>query len=64
MDQLLLPGPTTDTLKYFAAGWWQMTADVLCSGTSWNSSLSETPMREASSNSSSFVWSSRFGQAG
>lgn len=24
----------TLTLKYFAAGWWQITADVLCSGTS------------------------------
>jgi hypothetical protein len=50
-------------LKYFAAGWWQTTADVLCSGSSWNSSLSVTPIRDASSSSSSFVWSSRFGQA-
>jgi hypothetical protein len=54
----------TLTLKYFAAGWWQMIAEVLCSGTSWNSSLSATPMREASSSGSSRDWSSIFGQAG
>lgn len=54
----------TLTLKYFAAGWWQMIAEVLCSGTSWNSSLSATPMREASSSGNSRDWSSMFGQAG
>ena len=52
------------TTKYFASGWGTMIADVLCSGSSWNSSVSFTPMRWSSSRSSSLAWSSRSGQAG
>ena len=32
-------------MKYFASGCGTMIADVLCSGSSWNSSVSVTPMR-------------------
>ena len=37
MDQL--------ALKYLASGWWTTIADVDCSGCSWNSSDSSTPIR-------------------
>src|SRR6267142_7141952 len=39
------------TEKYFASGWWTMIAEVDCSGSSWNSSVSSTPIRAGSSNS-------------
>ena len=32
-------------MKYFASGWGTMIAEVVCSGSSWNSSVSCTPMR-------------------
>ena len=51
-------------MKYFASGWGTMIAEVLCSGSSWNSSVSFTPIRSSSSSSSSFAWSSRSGHAG
>jgi probable F420-dependent oxidoreductase len=50
--------------KYFASGWWQTIADVDCSGSSWNSSVSVTPMRSSSSSSATCCWSSRSGHAG
>ena len=50
--------------KYLAWGWWQMRADVVCSGTYWKSSLTSTPMRSASSSSATLRLSSRSGQAG
>ena len=31
-------------MKYLASGWGTMIAEVLCSGSSWNSSVSFTPM--------------------
>ena len=31
-------------MKYFASGWGTMIAEVICSGSSWNSSVSVTPM--------------------
>ena len=52
------------TTKYLASGWGTMIAEVLCSGSSWNSSVSFTPMRCSSSRSSSLAWSSRSGHAG
>ena len=36
-------------LKYFASGWWATMAEVDCSGSSWNSSVSSTPIRSGSS---------------
>jgi len=30
---------TYRAMKYLALGWWQMTADVVCSGWNWKSSL-------------------------
>ena len=51
-------------VKYFAAGWWHTSADVDCSGQSWDSSLMRMPMRLASRRSSRISWSSRFGHAG
>ena len=51
-------------LKYFAAGWWTMIAEVDCSGSSCHSSLMLTPIRPGCSSSNSWAWSSRFGQAG
>ncbi len=52
--------------KYLACGWWQMTAEVVCSGWYWNdvSSLHSTPMRSASSRSPILTLSSRSGHAG
>ena len=54
----------TATLKYFACGWWTTMAVVRCSGSSWNCSLSASPIRSGSSSSNSFAWSSRSGHAG
>jgi hypothetical protein len=50
--------------KYFASGWCAMIADVDCSGVSWNSSDSSTPMRPHSSRSCTLLWSSTSGHAG
>ncbi len=51
-------------MKYFASGWGTMIAEVLCSGSSWNSSVRFTPILSSVSSSSSFTWSSRSGHAG
>src|SRR5436190_436924 len=51
-------------LKYAASGWWTMIASVDCSGSSWNSSDSATPIRPASSSLTTWARSSRSGQAG
>src|SRR6185437_4780926 len=51
-------------LKYFASGWCTISASVDCSGASWNSSDSVTPIRSASSNRITLALSSRSGQAG
>src|SRR5687767_654269 len=51
-------------LKYDASGWWTTMASVACSGCSWNSSDSSTPMRAASSRSTIFALSSSSGHAG
>ena len=52
--------------KYLACGWWQMIADVVCSG--WYcqpvSSLTSMPSRSASSSSATVALSSRSGHAG
>ena len=58
------PTRRDQAMKYLASGWGTMIAEVLCSGSSWNSSVSFTPMRWSSSRSSSFAWSSRSGHAG
>src|SRR5699024_6563463 len=50
-------------LKYLASGWWATIASVDCSGWSWNSSDSLTPIRSASSRSTILARSSRFGHA-
>ena len=50
-------------LKYVASGWCSTSASVDCSGCSWNSSESFTPMRSGSSSSTSLARSSRSGQA-
>lgn len=50
-------------LKYFASGWWMTIASVDCSGWSWNSSDSFTPIRSGSRSSAIFARSSRSGQA-
>ena len=60
----ILSGGRDQAMKYLASGWGTMIAEVLCSGSSWNSSVSFTPMRCSSSSSSSFAWSSRSGHAG
>lgn len=52
------------TLKYLACLWWTMRAVVDCSGSSWNSSLSSTPMRPGFKIGQSLSWSSKRGQAG
>jgi len=52
------------TLKYRAWGWCTTIALVDCSGSSWNSSVSSTPILSGLRSVNSFVWSSRFGQAG
>jgi len=53
-------------MKYLARGWWQMIAEVVCSG--WYcqpvSSPTEIPIRAASSKSATRALSSRSGQAG
>jgi hypothetical protein len=60
-----LPAATVHlALKYLASGWWTMIAEVDCSGWSWNSSDSSTPIRSGRSSSNSLVCSSRSGQAG
>ena len=41
------------TLKYRAWRWWVINAVVDCSGSSWNSSVSETPMRSGLSSGQS-----------
>ncbi len=51
-------------MKYFASGCGTMIAEVLCSGSSWNSSVRLTPILSSVSSSSSFTWSSRSGHAG
>ena len=51
-------------LKYFASGWWTIRADVDCSGCSWNSSDSSTPIRDGSRRSTSTACISTSGQAG
>ena len=52
--------------KYLAWGWWQMIAEVVCSG--WYcqpvSSLTSMPMRPASRSAATVALSSRSGQAG
>ena len=50
--------------KYLASGWWQMMASVVCSGFSWNPSLTVTPMRSPPSSSTTLALSARSGQAG
>src|SRR5690606_41747989 len=52
--------------KYLARGWWQMIAEVVCSGWYWNdvSSLHSTPMRLASRIWAIVSFPSRSGQAG
>ena len=55
---------SAQTTKYFASGWGTMIAEVLCSGSSWNSSVSFMPIRCSSRSSSSLAWSSKSGQAG
>lgn len=55
--------PAQRALKYFASGWWMTMASVDCSGWSWNSSESWTPMRSGSSSSAILARSSRSGQA-
>ncbi len=50
--------------KYFAWGWWQMIASVVCSGWSWKPSETSTPMREASRSSATLALSIRSGHAG
>ena len=54
----------TYATKYFASGWWQMMASVVCSGCSWNPSLTVTPMRSPPSSSTTLALSVRSGQAG
>ena len=39
------PSAPPYAMKYLASGWGTMIAEVLCSGSSWNSSVSATPMR-------------------
>ncbi len=51
-------------LKYFASGWCTISAEVDCSGCSWNSSESSTPMRSGSRRSTSTACISTSGQAG
>ena len=51
-------------LKYLASGWCTISAEVDCSGCSWNSSDSSTPMRDGSSRSTSTACISTSGQAG
>ena len=50
--------------KYFASGWMVISASVDCSGTSWNSSDSATPIRSGRSSRITLARSSRSGQAG
>lgn len=61
-----LPRQGQRATKYLARGWWQIRADVVCSG--WYcqlvSSLQVTPMRSAPSSSATFALSSRSGHAG
>ena len=52
------------TEKYFACGLSTTIALVDCSGCSWNSSDSDTPIRCAPSNARIGAWSSSLGQAG
>ena len=58
--------PGQRATKYLARGWWQMIADVVCSG--WYcqpvSSLTSMPSRSAPSSSATVALSSRSGQAG
>ena len=56
-------GPQAHVLKYFASGWCTTIASVDCSGCSWNSSDSSTPIRSGRSSCTIFARSSRFGQA-
>jgi len=51
-------------LKYLASGWCTISAEVDCSGWSWNSSDSSTPIREGSRSSTSTACCSTSGQAG
>ena len=57
-------GPGNQVLKYLASGWCVMMASVDCSGASWNSSDSVTPIRPGSSSRITLALSSRSGQAG
>ncbi len=50
-------------LKYLASGWWITIASVDCSGCSWNSSESTTPIRSGFSRSAILARSSSSGQA-
>lgn len=60
------PSVRPQATKYLAWGWWQMSAEVVCSG--WYcqpvSSLTCTPMRPAPSSVATVALSSRSGQAG
>ena len=59
------PGPAgPHATKYLASGWWQMMASVVCSGFSWNPSVTVTPMRSPPSSSTTLALSVRSGQAG
>src|SRR5439155_14347227 len=57
-------GGWTQTLKYFASGWWTTIVSVDCSGCSCISSDSSTPIRDGSSRRTTLARSARSGQAG
>ena len=57
-------GRDAQATKYLAAGWWQMMASVVCSGSIWNPSLTVTPMRSPPRSSTTFSLSVSSGQAG
>jgi len=61
-----VPPPDGQATKYLAWGWWQMMAEVVCSGWYWKpvSAPTSTPIRDASSSEATVRLSSRAGQAG
>jgi hypothetical protein len=58
----LTPRRRRQTEKYFAWGWVTTMAEVDCSGSSWSSSVSETPISSALSSANSGRWSARLGR--
>src|SRR6266496_3262090 len=50
-------GAKAHTEKYLAWGWWTTMAEVDCSGSSWSSSVSATPISSARSSSNKRRWS-------